>query len=111
MKKFYLLTKTLLVAALLMIGANAWAAVTEKVVVNCDFNEGETLFTGVSRITVANDNNAKFTTAGNSTNGYSLATYDFSSAIGNDATAVKIEFAFYIPNSNIYHSNLLYLYF
>ena len=28
MKKFYLLTKTLLVAALLMIGANAWAGVT-----------------------------------------------------------------------------------
>ena len=83
-----------------MVGANAWAAVTETVVVNCDFNSGETLFTGVSRITVANDNNAKFTCASNSQNGYSLATYDFSSAIGNDATAVKIEFAFWIPNEN-----------
>jgi len=73
---------------------------SEIVVVNCDFNNGETLFTSVSRMTVANDNNAKFTTANNSLNVYSLATYDFSDAIGNDATAVKIEFLFWIPNVN-----------
>ena len=85
-------------------GANAWAEVVETKVVDCDFNNGETLFTGVSRMTVSNDNNVKFACAGNSQNGYSLATYDFSSAIGNDANAVKIEFAFYIPNENAaYH--------
>ena len=78
----------------------SWEEVTETVVVNCDFNNGETLFTPVSRITVTNDNNAKFTCADNSQNGYTLATYDFSSAIGNDATAVKIEFLFWIPNEN-----------
>ena len=96
-----LLFKSLLVAAGLCGGvSNAWAEVEETVVVNCDFNSGETLFTGVSRFTVENDNNVKFTTAGNSQNGYSLATYDFSSAIGTDATAVKIEFLFWIPNQN-----------
>ena len=96
------LFKSLLVVAMLLVGgvSSVWAAVTETAVVNCDFNNGETLFTGASRITVTNDNNAKFTCAHNSTNGYSLATYNFSSAIGNDAIAVKIEFAFWIPNEN-----------
>lgn len=73
---------------------------TEQVVLNCDFNHGETLFTGVSRMAVDNDNNAKFTCASNSQNAYSLATYDFSSAIGDDAIAVRIEFLFWIPNQN-----------
>ena len=98
MKIKQLLTKTLLVAAGLLVGQSVWADVVETTVVNCDFNNGETLFTEASRITVGNDNNVKFTCAGNSTNGYSLATYDFSSAIGTDATAVKIEFLFWIPN-------------
>ena len=85
---------------ILFLKGASWEEVTETVVVNCDFNNGETLFTPVSRITVTNDNNAKFTCADNSQNGYTLATYDFSSAIGNDATAVKIEFLFWIPNEN-----------
>jgi len=100
MKQRFLL-KMVLVAAGLFMGLNgAWADVEETVVVNCDFNNGETLFTGVSRMTVDNDNNAKFICANNSQNGYSLATYDFSSLIGTDATAVKIEFAYWIPNQN-----------
>ena len=91
----------LLVAVGLLGGANcAWADITETVVVNCDFNNGETLFTEANRITVANDDNVKFTTSGKSTNAYSLATYNFSSAIGTDATAVKIEFAYYMPTDN-----------
>lgn len=92
--------KSLLVAAGLLVGQSAWADIEETVVVNCDFNNGETLFTGASRMTVSNDNNVKFTCAGNSQNGYSLATYDFSSVIGEDANAVKIEFLFWIPNQN-----------
>jgi hypothetical protein len=101
MKKLLRLSKMLLVAVGLLAGANeAWADITETVVVNCDFNNGETLFAETSRFTVANDNNVKFTCAGNSQNGYSLATYDFSSAIGTGATAVKIEFIFWIPNQN-----------
>ena len=103
MKKFTTL-KTLLVALLALGATSAWADVVETVVVNQDFNDGTTtLFTGASRITVSNDaenNNVKFTCANNSTNGYSLATYDFSSAIGTDATAVKVEFLFWIPNQN-----------
>lgn len=78
----------------------------EKVVLNCDFNHGETLFAGVSRMTVDNDNNARFTCASNSQNAYSLATYDFSSAIGNDAKAVKIEFLYWIPNQNAAYRRL-----
>ena len=101
MKKTSNLFKTLLVAAVLSVGStSAWGDVTETIVVNCDFNSGETLFTGVSRITVDNDNNARFTGAKNAANVYALATYDFSSAIGEDATAIKVEFAYYIPNSN-----------
>ena len=103
MKKLFLLTKTLLVAVMLCVGAsNAWATVTETVVVNCDFSEGETLFTNVNRMGISNSENlnVKFTCANNSANGYSLATYDFSSAIGEDATAIKVEFAYWIPNSN-----------
>lgn len=51
-------------------------------------------------MTISNDNNVKFTCADNSANGYSLATYNFSDAIGTDATAIKIEFAYWIPNEN-----------
>ena len=101
MKKLSLLTKSLLVVAGLLMGTmSAWADVEETVVVNCNFDNGETLFTDASRMTITNDNNVKFTCAGNSQNGYSLATYNFSSAIGTDATAVKIEFLFWIPNEN-----------
>jgi len=101
MQKITFSFKSLLVACGLLIGsANAWATITETKIVDCDFNNGETLFTGVSRMTVSNDNNVKFTCAGNSQNGYSLATYDFSSAMGEDATAVKIEFDFWISSNN-----------
>ena len=103
MKFKQLLTKSLLAAVCLLAGQSAWAKVEETVVVNCDFSKGETLFANTSRITVSNDNNAKFVTANNSTNGYSLATYDFSSAIGTDATAVKIEFLFWMPSDNSYY--------
>lgn len=95
-----LITKSLLVVAALGVGASAWADVVETKVVDCDFNNGETLFTGVSRMSVSNDNNVKFTCANNSQNGYSLATYNFSTVIGTDASAVKIEFAYWIPNQN-----------
>ena len=101
MKKLLRLSKMLLMAVGLLGGVNeAWADITETVVVNCDFNNGETLFTEASRISVTNDNNVKFTCADNSQRGYSLATYNFSSVIGTDATAVKIEFLFWIPNQN-----------
>ncbi len=106
MKKFTFSFKSLFLAAGLLLGsANAWGDVVETVVVNQNFDDGTTtLFSGVSRMTVSNDNNVKFTCAGNSQNGYSLATYDFSSAIGEGATAVKIEFLFWIPNQNAaYH--------
>lgn len=95
--------KSLLVAAALCVGSSAWADVVETVVVNCDFNSGETLFTSASRMTVSNDNNVKFATSGSSTNGYSLATYNFSSAIGTDATAVKVEFDYWIPDAVAYY--------
>lgn len=100
MKKTKLFKSLLLAAGMLVGSASAWADVVETTVVNCDFNNGETLFTGASRMDVSNDNNVKFTCAGNSQNGYSLATYDFSSAIGTDATAVKVAFDFWIPNQN-----------
>lgn len=93
MKKFFTLM-TLLVA----LCSGAWAAdLTPVVVVNENFDGGATLFTGVSRITVANDNNVKFSTANNSTNGYSSATYNFNT---DGADAVKIEFAYWIANAN-----------
>ncbi len=100
MKFKQLLTKSLLAAVCLLAGQSAWAEVEETVVVNCNFDNGETLFTDASRMSISNDNNVKFTCAGNSQNGYSLATYNFSSAIGSDASAVKIEFLFWIPNQN-----------
>ena len=77
--------------------------ITETKIVNLpDFSSG-TLFTGQSRITVAKDpsyNNLVFTAAHNSQNGYSLAKYDFSSLIGNDAAAVKVTFNYFLPNVN-----------
>ena len=75
--------------------------ITETKIVNLpDFTDG-TLFDNASRITVSKDagyNNLKFVTAGNSTNGYSLSKFDFSSLIGDDAAAVKITFLYFIPN-------------
>ena len=107
MKLKKILKESLLVAAGLCVGANAWADVVETTVVNCNFEDSETLFSADSRITVSNETNdlkvsnvVKFTCANNSQNGYSLATYNFSSLIGEDATIVKVAFDFYIPNEN-----------
>ena len=77
--------------------------ITETKIVNLPNFGDNLLFTNVSRITVSKDeeyNNLKFTNANNSQNGYSLAKYDFSSLIGNDAAAVKVTFNYYLPNAN-----------
>lgn len=92
-------------AAHLEITSAEWAAetgtITETQIVNQDFNDGTTtLFNNDSRITISNDNNVKFTNANNSTNGYTLASYDFSSLVGTDAVAVKVSFMYWIPNSD-----------
>jgi len=95
-----------LLAAGLLTASNAMAddiTYTEKF--SCDFENNETLFTGASRVTVANAdstaavNGSKvvaFTTANNSTNGYSYAAYDISSYTAA-ASNVKIEFDCYFP--------------
>ena len=90
MKIKHLLTKTLLVAAELLVGQSAWA----QTVTTYDFEDGNALFTQDSRITVAvvegtqkiyNEDFAldgkavKFTGANNAQNGYSFSHYDFSS--------------------------------
>ena len=106
--KHFTFLKPLLMALMLVGGVNCvWGEIVETEIVNCNFESSQTLFTGASRITVSNEANAgigskvvMFTCANNSTNGYSLATYDFSAAVGNDASAVKIAFDFYIPNAN-----------
>lgn len=98
MKK-QLLKFALLLFATVMGGGNALAEeLTSKVVVNENFDDGTTtLFKGVERTTVANDNNVKFTTAGTSTRKYSSATYDFDT---EGAAAVKINFSYYIANAD-----------
>ena len=73
MKKFYLLTKTLLVAALLMIGANAWAG--EKTVVKYSFDDASSpSLTAGSRVSFDYSRTSvitstKFLNAWNNTNG------------------------------------------
>ena len=73
MKKFYLLTKTLLVAALLMIGANAWAG--EKTVVKYSFDDANSpSLTAGSRVSFDYSKTSvvtstKFLNAWNNTNG------------------------------------------
>lgn len=106
MKKLITLTKTLLVVALLGVGMSAWGTITDTEVVNCNFNSGETLFTGVERCTVSNGEDAtlnsnvvKFATAHNATNNYGLAKYNLGSALSG-ASSVDISFDMFIDNSN-----------
>ena len=108
MKKFYLLTKTFLVAALLMVGANAWADLEKTNVINCDFENSETVFTFTGRGGVANteyptesgNHAVNFTSAGNAANAApgAFAYYNFSAAA---KTAVKVDVSFdcYLPST------------
>lgn len=104
MKKITL--RNLVALTALVLGTTqVMADVVETTVVNCDFENSETLFGNDSRITVANVNDGtlnsnvlSFTTANNSMNGYSLSTYNFSNDIGDDATSVKVEFDFKIAS-------------
>ena len=77
-------------------GVNSAFADNEKVIVNENFDNAAILFKAQSRISLANDNNVKFTTANNSANAYSSATYDFDT---KGATAVKVQFSYWITNS------------
>ena len=75
---------------------NSAFADNEEVIVNENFDNAAILFKAQSRISLANDNNVKFTTANNSANAYSSATYDFDT---KGATAVKVQFSYWITNS------------
>lgn len=90
---------------ILVTGVNgARASVT--IIKDCDFENGETVFTADSRISLSNviatngDHLLQFTNAHNSNNGYSFAHYDFSQDITSDVVEVKISFDFYIANQN-----------
>lgn len=78
-------------------GVNSAFADNEEVIVNENFDNAAILFKAQSRISLANDNNVKFTTADNSARGYSSATYDFDT---KGASAVKVQFSYYIANNN-----------
>lgn len=94
------LFKSLLVATMAigaMGGVNSAFADNEEVIINENFDKAAILFKAQSRISLANDNNVKFTTANNSTNAYSSATYDFDT---KGATAVKVQFSYYIANNS-----------
>lgn len=78
-------------------GVNSAFADNEKVIVNENFDNAAILFKAQSRISLANDNNVKFTTANNSARGYSSATYDFDT---KGASAVKVQFSYWIANAN-----------
>lgn len=94
------LFKSLLVATMAigaMGGVNSAFADNEEVIVNENFDNAAILFKAQSRISLANDNNVKFTTADNSARGYSSATYDFDT---KGASAVKVQFSYYIANNN-----------
>lgn len=104
------LFKSLLVAAGLFVGGSAWADVVQSTVVDCNFENSETLFTatkdpgGATRITVSNsatdDNHyVNFANGNNAANGNSIATYDFSS-LTSDATAVEIAFDAYLSKGS-----------
>ena len=86
MKKFYSLTKTLLVAALLCVGQNAWADVVG--------------FSATNRIT--DNGNGTFTTAGNAANEYALAIADLSGITGitGENKFITIEFDTNIPSGS-----------
>lgn len=94
------LFKSLLVATMAigaMGGVNSAFADNEKVIVNENFDNAAILFEAQSRISLANDNNVKFTTASTSTRAYSNATYDFDT---KGANAVKVQFSYWIANAN-----------
>lgn len=76
---------------------NSAFADNEEVIVNENFDNAAILFKAQSRISLANDNNVKFTTASNSTRVYSNATYDFDT---KGANAVKVQFSYWIANAN-----------
>ena len=105
-----LLLKSLLVAVGLLVGGSAWADVVQSTVVDCNFENSETLFTatkdpgGAARITVSNsatdDNHyVNFANGSNAANGNAIATYDFSS-LTSDATAVEIAFDAYLSKGS-----------
>ena len=78
-------------------GVNSAFADNEEVIVNENFDNAAILFKAQSRISLAHDNNVKFTTADNSARGYSSATYDFDT---KGASAVKVQFSYWIANAN-----------
>ena len=100
-----------LLAAMLLGGGNlAWADLEETTVLNCNFENSETLFSatkdpgGAARTTVSNagtdDNHyVNFANGNNASNGNAIATYDFSSLI-SDATAVEVEFDAYLSKGS-----------
>lgn len=90
MRKFTSLTKSLLVAAALLVGgaSNAWA----------DNYSGSVSFAAQNRIT--NNNDGTFTTANNTGNQYALALADLSGLDNiSSATSVTLEFDVTIPSS------------
>ncbi len=111
MKKFYLLTKTLLVAVCLLGGANsAWADLAETEVVNCNFENSEVLFSTSGRVST-NANAAdptsganhvyQFTSgskAGNVAPG-AFAYYNFNS-LTKAAEKVDVSFDCYLPSTS-----------
>lgn len=94
------LFKSLLVAVMAIGawgGVNSAFADNEEVIVNENFDNAAIPFKAKSRISLKNDdNNIKFITAHNSTNGYSNATYDFDT---KGASAVKVQFSYWIAKS------------
>ena len=78
-------------------GVNSAFADNEEVIVNENFDNAAIHFMAQSKISLANDNNVKFTTANNSANAYSSATYDFDT---KGASAVKVQFSYWIANAN-----------
>ena len=109
MKKILLLTKTLLAVALLCVGQNAWADLKKTNVINCDFENSETVFTFTGRGGVANteypaesgNHAVNFTSASNAGNAVpgAFAYYDFSAEA---KTAVKVDVSFdcYLPTTS-----------
>ena len=107
MKKFYLLTKTLLVAALLMVGANAWAAVGDKTTnLDVDFSNAisEGSVTGaVGSMTIGGSNTAISDEILLVGNGTSTATLEGSAAGSGDQVSVAFDLAFgKLVNKNVW---------
>ena len=97
MRKFTI--KSLLIAAALCLGTSAWAKETTT---TYNFEDGNAVFTGDSRISVGIENDATlnsnvvaFTCANNAQNGYSFAHYDFTKLIVDGTTQVTINFDYY----------------